>query len=71
MFGLILKANLSEDPVTISLTSAQDNFKDGMGVDPDHVATTWPRGGFTTVSEITVRSTKTNRDRAAIVGRRP
>ncbi|TDW68998.1 hypothetical protein EDF57_101892 [Novosphingobium sp. PhB55] len=71
MFGLILKSNLSEDPVTVSIKCDRDDFADGMDVDPDAVATTWPKGGFTNVRDMNVRSTATHRSRAAIVASRP
>ncbi len=67
MFGVILKSNLSEEPVTVNKTSTQDNFQDNMPLDPDMVAATWPKASFTVQRDISVRSTKTNRLRAAVV----
>lgn len=40
MYGLILKANWSEEPITVNLTSPNDDFVEGMDVNPDAVATT-------------------------------
>ncbi len=59
MFGVILKSNWSEEPVTVNKTSTQDNFQDSMPLDPDMVAATWPKASFTVQRDISVRSTKT------------
>lgn len=67
MFGVILKSNWSEEPVTVNKTASQDNFQEGMPLDPDAVAATWPKASFMVQREISVRSTKTNRLRAAVV----
>lgn len=67
MFGVVLKANWSEDPVTVNLTDTADNFPDGMPLDPDAVADTWAKARIVSVRDFRVRSTRTGRLREAHV----
>lgn len=69
MFGVVLKANWSEEPVTVNQTSDTDNFKDEMPIDPNNVADTWPKDGIEIMREFRVRSTETGYLRGAYVVR--
>ncbi|MCQ1569147.1 hypothetical protein NFO65_00145 [Neorhizobium galegae] len=69
MYGLILKANGSEEPVKVNLKYTQDDFTDGMDVNPDAVADAWPQASFAMIREMKVRSTKTHMPRQAMVVR--
>ena len=71
MFGIVLKANWTEEPLTINLTRSSDDFPDGVAVDPDNAAATWPKALVSKTRDISVTSTASGRQRDAYVVRKP
>ena len=67
MYGIVLKANWSEEPVSVNLKHASDNFQDGVSVNPDSVVATWPHDTIDKVRDISVTSTASGRRRQAFV----
>ncbi|EHS51273.1 hypothetical protein PDO_1995 [Rhizobium sp. PDO1-076] len=53
----------------MNLKHAQDNFTDGMDVNPDGVADTWPQASFAKIRGMKVRRSKTDLLRQANVVR--
>jgi hypothetical protein len=71
MYGIVLKANSCDNPMTVNETRNADTFADGMDVDPDYVAANWQQDQTANVREITVRSSRTGRPRGAYVCKHP
>lgn len=71
MFGIVLKANWSEEPVTVNLKHPADDFADGVRVNPDNTAAAWPKASISKIRDISVTSTASGKRRAAYVVRKP